>query len=236
MGCGGSRSGRGAGTRDFAIDSAPSRIGVLKARFRGASPIKMPSPELLQVVKPLEDLHRKFLVAIGWAVALLTLLAQLLAPGGQKLDLADPIFVVLVLGAFCTVALALALPRLLLTDATLRRHVRADPESPASAAADSPFPLTEARREAFEALIDRERRLARAANLHLAPWLVGAGLAGTLPLYGLALAIHGHPPALSLALAAVSAALLILRRPKLSAHLARAERFLPESEPGASNS
>jgi hypothetical protein len=48
-----------------------------------------------------------------------------------------------------------------------------------------------------------------------------------VPLYGLAIAIHGQPPAVILVVAALSAFLLVLRRPKLDAHLGRAERFLP---------
>jgi hypothetical protein len=187
----------------------------------------MPSPELAQVLKPLEDLQNKLLHAICWVAGLLTIFALLLAPRRHQLDIADPIFIVLAMGALITAGLALALPAMLLSDHTLRRHVRADPARPASAAADPPGQLSDAQREAFEKLGDRERRLACAANLYFAPWLVGAGLAGVVPLYGLAIAIHGQPPAVILVVAVISAFLLVLRRPKLNAHLRRAERFLP---------
>lgn len=85
----------------------------------------MRAPQLVQVQKLLNNLSAKLFVAIC-GVTLLTLLADLLAPGSRTIDLADPIPFVLVMGTCSIAALALAPPMLFVAEETLQKHVRAD--------------------------------------------------------------------------------------------------------------
>ena len=153
------------------------------------------------------------LASIGLYVAV----AYLAVPApGEDAELPEAIAIVLTIAAVVAAAMSFWLPRFLLSDATLRRHMSQDSADlpPADAPADAPA--------GQEPASDHDRRLCAAATLYFVPWVVGAVLAESVAIYGLVLAFLAQSPELMLPYAAAAAAILLIKRPRYDALLRRA--------------
>jgi hypothetical protein len=147
-------------------------------------------------------------LALLGSIGIYTAVAYIVAPAMEPAaEDATVLVIVLSVVAVFTAIASMVVPRKLLPDETLLRHMRSNERASKPNAK----------------LSEHEQRLARVRGLYMVPWLVGAVLAEAVALFGFVLTLLTANPALVIPFAIIGGVLLVLRRPNVVAFIERAD-------------
>jgi hypothetical protein len=169
----------------------------------------MHSPELRAVLRSQQQVLTILWAALIASAAIYVVVSFLVAPA-EVPEAPQELVIVLGIVAVAVAIASMVMPRKLLPDNAVRGRMQA--KRPAAVGA-------------HKRLSEREQRLASVAGLYMAPWLVGMVLAEAVAIFGLVLVFITGDPNMVIPFAVVGAALMLLKRPNVSAFVEHAEKL-----------